>query len=221
MRRFVSGALALAVGWSATLLTTPAAAQDAPPKRSEGWGTATTVMAASAMGLELLMPRTFYSDPEVTVGWKARWHVSVLAPSMTLATLALFNEVVLKDAFEGHRPGCRGSNQGGPGCASYAMLSTHSFAAFSAFGQGFGVFLVDTLKWSGGRFNFGSFTGNVMTPAVLSVITAVGRTAGDWEKAGQVWGSAGIGALLGLGMGALYSLAQRPECGYSGNLICW
>jgi len=219
MRWLVSGAFACAVGVSAALLTTTAAAQ---PKRSEAWDTATTVMAASAMGLEFLMPRTFYSDPEVTVGWKARWHVSVLAPSMTLATLALFNEVVLKDAFEGHRPGCNQENQGlTPRCTSYAMLSTHSFAAFSAFGQGFGVFLVDTLKWSGGRFNFGSFTGNVLTPAVLSVITGVGRTAGNWENAGQVWGSAGIGAVVGLGMGALYSLTQRPECGYSGSLICW
>ena len=62
-------------------------------------------MVASA-GTQLLMPRVFYSDPEVTVGWKARWHVSVLAPVMTLTALAVLNEHALKDSFEGFRPGC-------------------------------------------------------------------------------------------------------------------
>jgi hypothetical protein len=221
MRSFITGALAGAVGLSVALLVTPAAAQQAPPERSEGWDQATTIMALSAMGVQLLMPRAFYSDPEVTVGWKARWHASVLAPSMTLATLALFNEQVLKDALAGYRPGCDELTQGRLSCTSYGMLSTQSFAAFSSFGQGLGIFLVDTFKWSDGRFNFGSFTGNIAVPAVLSVITAVGRTAGDWETPGQAWGSAGIGLAVGLGLGALYGFAQRPECGYTGSLICW
>ncbi len=216
-----SGALALMVGSCVALVPASAAAQEAPPKRSEAWDTATTVTALSAMGVELLMPRIFYSDPEVTVGWKARWHASVLAPSMTLATLALLNEVALKDAIEGHRPGCSEENQGEEGCDSYGMLSTHAFAAGSAFGQGVGLFLVDTLSWSQGRFNFGSFAMNAAVPGVLAIITTAGRTAGDWETPGQAWGSAGIGLLTGLGMGALYGATQRPECGYSGGLICW
>lgn len=221
MRWHGHGVLALAVGWCSMVAPRTAAAQTVGPERSEGWNQATTIMALSAMGLELVMPRVFYSDPEVTVGWKARWHASVLAPSMTLATLGLLNEQVIKDWLEGHRPGCSEENQGLPGCTSYAMLSTQSFLAFSAFGQGLGVFIFDTTKWSGGRFNFGSFSGHVAVPAVLSVLTAVGRGAGDWEQPAQVWGSAGIGLLAGFGMGTLYALAQRPECGYSGSLVCW
>lgn len=212
-------ATAAAVG-SVLLFAAPARAQSVP-ERSEGWGDATTILALSAVGVELIMPRVFYSDPEVTVGWKARWHLSVLAPSMTLVAVGFLNEQVLKDTFEGFRPGCDDTNQGLAGCESYGMMSTHSFMAASAFGQGLGVFLLDTIKWSDGRFNAGAFAGHVGIPGVLAVITAVGRTAGDYETGGQSWGSAGIGAALGLGMGALYGALQRPECGYEGNLICW
>ncbi len=190
-----------------TLLAAPAArAQEA---RSQGWKDATNILTLSSLGVELLMPRVFYSDPEVTVGWKARWHASVLAPSMTLIATGLVNEQFLKDAFKGHRPGCSD------------MLSTHSYLVGSALGQGLGVFLVDTIKWSGGRLNGGSLAMNVGVPAVLGVITTVGRSAGNWETGGEAWGSAGIGLALGLGLGALYAAAQRPECGYGGDLICW
>ncbi|HET9958730.1 MAG TPA: hypothetical protein VFQ61_29760 [Polyangiaceae bacterium] len=194
-----------------------AQAQSAPPERSHGWDRATNIMALSAAGLQLVMPRVFYSDPEVTVGWKARWHLSVLAPSMTLATLTLLNEQVLKESFDSPSPDCEEDVP----CDSYGMLSSQSFLAFSALGQGVGVFLVDTTKWSGGRFNVGSFFGNVAVPAVLATITGVGRSAGNWESGGQVWGSAGIGLGLGFGIGLLYATLQRPECGYTGNLICW
>lgn len=221
MRWLTPGCLVSLVGLVVTLAPAPAAAQSAAPERDQGWDDATTVLAVSAMGLQVVMPRVFYSDPEVTVGWKARWHLSVLAPAMTLTSVAYLNEAVLKDAFSGYRPGCSEETQGGPGCGSYAMLSTPTFVSFSAFGQGLGTFLVDTFKWSGGRFNFGAFAGNTAVPGILSVVTAAGRTAGDWEQSGQVWGTAGIGLLTGLGMGTLYSLAQRPECGYSGSLICW
>ena len=216
--KWISAAAAFAV----MLLPDTAHAQEAPPERSAGWRDATTALTISAVGVQLLMPRIFYSDPEVTVGWKARWHVSVLAPSMTLLAVALVNDQYLKDAFEGHRPGCDEETQGlVPGCESYGMLSTHSYLAFSAFGQGLGIFLVDTIGWSGGRLNVGSLMGNVMVPGVLSVITTIGRSAGNWETGAQAWGSAGVGAVLGLGMGALYAAMQRPECGYGGNLICW
>ena len=215
----------LVLAGALALLAAPAAAQaqerSPRPERSAGWKDATNVLTVSAIGVQLLMPRIFYSDPEVTVGWKARWHASVLAPSMTLIATGLINEQFLKDAFEGPRPGCDDTNQGYLGCQDYGMLSTHSYLAGSALGQGLGIFLVDTIKWSDGRLNGGSLAMNVGVPAALAVITTIGRTSGNWETGGQSWGSAGIGLAVGLGMGALYGAAQRPECGYGGDLICW
>ncbi|HYP77451.1 MAG TPA: hypothetical protein VER12_15880, partial [Polyangiaceae bacterium] len=86
-------------------MSEPASAQtvmpDPVPERSAAWKNATNIMALSSAGLVMIMPRIFYSDPEVTAGWKARWHVSVLAPTMTLAAITLLNEVSLKDAFGG------------------------------------------------------------------------------------------------------------------------
>jgi hypothetical protein len=220
MRWFGTWVVSLAFGTCAALVSNSACAQ-AAPERSEGWSTATNVMAISALGVELVFPRIFYSDPEVVVGWKARWHLSVLAPTMTITTLALFNEQVLKKEIGGYRPGCNEDTQGGPGCTTYGMLSTQSFAASAAFGQGLGTFIVDTVKWSGGQFSFGAFTANTAVPGILAVITTAGRGAGNWENAGQAWSSAGIGMLTGLGLGVLYATMQRPECGYTGNLICW
>jgi len=212
---------AVAAVISVLLLRAAPAQAQSTVERGDGWGDATTILALSAAGLQLVTPRIFYSDPEVTVGWKARWHVSVLAPSMTLIATAFLNEQVLKDAFEGFRPGCDDANQGLAGCESYGMLSTHSYVAGSAFGQGLGIFLVDTFKWSDGRVNGGSLALNVGVPAVLGVVTSVGRVAGDWETGGQSGGSAGIGMAVGLGLGAMYAAMQRPECGYGGSLICW
>jgi len=212
---------AVAVAVSVLLLSAAPARAQSTVERSEGWGDATTILALSAAGLQLVTPRIFYSDPEVTVGWKARWHLSVLAPSMTLVATGFLNEQVLKDAFEGFRPGCDDANQGLAGCESYGMLSTHSYIAGSALGQGLGIFLVDTIKWSDGRLNGGSLALNVGVPAVLGVVTSVGRVAGDYETGGQSWGSAGIGMAVGLGLGALYAAMQRPECGYGGDIICW
>jgi len=210
----VVGALGLFFG---VAFARPAAAQE----RDEGWQTATTITMLGAAGTQLLMPRIFYSDPEVTVGWKARWHVSVLAPVMTLTALAVLNEHALKDGFEGHRPGCNEMTQGGPGCETYGMLSTHSFGAFAGLGHGTAVFLVDTLKWSNGRVNVGSLVGNVALPLVLSTVTAIGRSAGDWEDSGQIIAGGGAGLISGFAMGFLYASMQRPECGYTGALVCW
>ncbi|HEX7668076.1 MAG TPA: hypothetical protein VF395_00765 [Polyangiaceae bacterium] len=201
------------------LVTAPAAAADL--SRDDGWNRATNILAVSAGAVEVLMPRVFYSDPEVTVGWKARWHLSVLAPAMTLATFTLLNEEFFKGAFKGRLPGCDDTNVGVTGCTSYGMFSTQSFGAFAAVGQGTGVFLADTLKWSNGNFNAGAFIGHVGVPLVLGTITTVGRGAGNLETASEAWGSAGIGVLSGLGMGLLYGLMQRPECGYTGSLLCW
>jgi hypothetical protein len=101
------------------------------------------------------------------------------------------------------------------------MMSTHAFAAGAALGNGAAVWLFDMTKWSDGRFNAGSFVGNVALPAILGVITVVGRGAGNWETGAQIT----AGGLTGLGFGFLtgmtYSLMARPECGYTGNLICW
>jgi hypothetical protein len=200
----------------------PAGAQVSPvPDRDKTWQTVTGITLAVAAGEQLLMPRVFYSDPEVTVGWKGRWHVSVLAPIMTLAALGALNEGTLKNAFKGNRPGCDDSNNGLPNCESYGMLSTHAYGAFAALGHGGALFLFDTTKWSNGRFNGFGFAGNVATPLVLGVVTAVGRGVGNYETFGQI----ALGGLTGLGLGFLsgmtYSLMARPECGYSGSLICW
>jgi hypothetical protein len=197
----------------------PARADDL--ERSEAWNDATNVLAISAGAVELVMPRVFYSDPEVTAGWKGRWHLSVLAPAMTLATVTLFNEVVLKDSFEGALPGCDDTNASDPRCRSYGFMSSQAFGAFAAAGQGTGIFIADTAKWSHGNFNAGALVGHVAVPVILGAITTVGRTAGNLETGGQAWGSAGIGFVSGLGMGLLYGLMQRPECGYTGSLVCW
>jgi len=199
-------------------------------ERGHGWNRATNIMALSSAALQVLMPRVFYSDPEVTVGWKARWHVSVLAPSMTLFALSMANEAYLKDEFKSLNPDCETDNSTEAiledypfdgHCTEYGLFSTQSLLAFSSLGQGLGVFLVDTIKWSGGKFNVGGFVGNVGIPLVLAVLTAVGRTSGNWETQGQVWSSAGVGVGAGLGLGVVYALGQRPECGYSGGLLCW
>ncbi len=202
------------------LVASPAWAQNSRD-RDENWGTVSTVSLLVGAGTELLMPRIFYSDPEATVGWKGRWHVSVLAPAMSLVGMTALNEYWLKDEFEGYRPGCNEDNQGGPGCRTYGMLSTHTFGAFAALGQGGAIFLFDMTKWSDGRFNAGSLVGHLAVPAVAATFTAIGRDAGDYEKPAQVWLGAGVGLASGFLMGMTYALMQRPECGYSGSLICW
>ena len=206
-----------------TLAAGTARAQSAPaaPDRSDGWNQATQLLAMSSLALEALLPRIFYSDPDVTVGWKARWHVSVLAPTMTITALALLNEQSLKSAFADPRPGCAAGSTDQPGCATYGFISTPSFVAGSALGQGAGVFLVDTLRWNHGAVHPGALVGQAGVPLVTTLIVSAGRSAGNWESAAQSWSSAGIGLVVGLGLGALYATMQRPECGYTGNLACW
>lgn len=189
--------------------------------RDTTWGTVTTVTAVAALGTQLFMPRVFYSAPETTVGWKARWHASVLAPTMLLTTLTFVNEYGLKDVLQSPRPGCDDSNQGTGHCQDYGSLSSHAFLATSAFGHGLAVFLVDTYKWSDGRFNAGSFTGNVALPIVLAGVTDIGRSAGNWESGGQVAVSSLVGLAFGALTGLTYAALSRPECGYTGALLCW
>jgi hypothetical protein len=217
-RPFVVGILASFIGTSAPSV---ASAQAAPPERSDGWATASTVTAGIAIGTELLMPRIFFADPESTAGWKGRWHVSMLASAMTLTSAALFNEAVLKDALEVRRPGCEEAFLGTDACRNYASLSTHAFAASSALGQGTAVFLVDTLKWSDGNFSAGSFVGHIGVPLVFAGLTSVGRVAGEWESGGTVLASTLAGLATGALTGLTYSLLQRPECPYGQAVICW
>lgn len=198
----------------------PAFAQESS-ERDRGWGDVSNVTAFAAGVGTLLMPRVYYSSPEATVGWKARWHVSVLAPVMTQATLALTNELVLKDAFADPRPGCATTAPGQANCETFGLLSTQSQAASGAFGQGAVVFLVDTLKHSRGRFHFGSFAGNVLFPLTMTGVSTGGRLAGNYESPAQVFGSLGVGVVSGAVMGLIYGALQEPECGYSGHLICW
>jgi len=203
------------------LTTTQSAfAQDAPERKS-AWKVVSNVGLIGAASTQLLMPRVFYSNPEATVGWKARWHVSVLAPTMTLTGLAVLNEYWLKDEFEEYRPGCDEENQGTSHCESYGMMSTHGFGAFSALGHGGAVFLFDTINNSGGRFNVGSFVGNVGLPVVFATFTAIGRGVGNYETTGQVLTGSGVGLASGFLMGMTYALMQDPACGYTGSLICW
>jgi hypothetical protein len=187
--------------------------------RDQGWADASSATAVAAGVSALLMPRVFYSSPEATVGWKARWHVSALAPVMTHATLALFNEVTLKPAFADPQPGCDGV--GTAGCTGYGLFSTQTYAATAALGHGVSVFLFDTIKYSGGRFHGGALVGHVILPLALTGITVGGRLAGNMESAEQVLATAGVGLVLGFAMGTLYELMQAPNCGYTGDLICW
>lgn len=191
------------------------------PNRDVPWQTVTGITMVAAGATQLLMPRVFYADPEVTVGWKARFHVSVLAPVMTMTVLSALNESALKDVFQGTRPGCDASNAGLAHCDSYGMLSTHAFASFSALGHGAAVFLIDTTKWSDGRFNGWGFTGNVVLPFVFAGVTGIGRGLGNWESTGQIIGGGAAGLGFGFLSGLTYALMQRPECGYSGSLVCW
>ncbi len=218
VRSFVSKFLVCAV----LLVSAKASAQVSPvPNRDKTWETVTGITMVAGASTALLMPRVFYSDPEVTVGWKARWHVSVLAPVMTMTAITALNEFALKNAFQNPRPGCDATNQGLSHCDSYGMMSTHTFAAGSALGHGIAVFMVDTIKWSGGRVNGGALVGDIVAPLILGTLTAVGRGVGNWETGGQI----ALGGVAGLGFGALsgiaYAILQRPECGYTGSVICW
>src|SRR5262249_32188125 len=151
-------------------------------------------------------PRIFYADPETTAGWKARWHVSVLAPSVVNAALTLVNENALKDAIRSPRPGCTEQDQGHGRCQDFGSLSSHAFLSFAALGQGTAIFLVDTLKWSDGKFHVGAFLGNVAFPLVFAGVTAVGRAAGNWEAGGTVVVSSLSGLLVGGLTGLTYAL---------------
>jgi hypothetical protein len=186
-------------------------------------------------GIVTLMPRVYYNDPEATVGWKARWHISVLAPAMSLTALTLLVDGPIKQAIATPRPGCTfeqtqppGGGAPGSGCESFQTPSTHSFASWSSTGAGTAIFLVDTFRYSNSKFNAGGFIGNVGVPLVLSVLTSVGRSIQPSGLNGRAYedvGSIAAGSISGFVTGALlglgYSFLQRPNCGYGGSFVCW
>ena len=206
-----------------------------PPSanRDENWNTVSNVTMVAGAVTVALMPRIYYSDPEATVGWKARWHVSVLAPAMTLTAATLLVDGPIRSAVESTRPGCTleetvvafpDSN-----CESFGGPSTQAFASWSATGAGLGIFLFDTIGHSDGEFHPGSFVGNVAVPLTLSIFTSVGRSVSNsdenidaYEDVGQnLLAGALPGFVIGILTGIAYAGLQSPHCGYGNNVICW
>lgn len=210
-----------------------ASAQTVTPahvQHDETWGTVSNVAMVVGAGLVTVMPRVYYNDPESTVGWKGRWHLSVLAPAMTLVAATWLVDSPIKNGIESTRPGCpvdlTRSRFPGTGCETFGGPSTQSFASWGATGAGVGIFLMDTFKYSDGRFNGGAFVGNVLLPLTASVITSVGRGVEPgnktaYESPGQIVAGGlpglGVGLLMGLG----YAAFQQPGCGYGNGIICW
>jgi hypothetical protein len=199
--------------------------------RDGTWGTVSNVTMLIGAGVVTLMPRIYFNDPEATVGWKARWHFSHLAPVLSLTALTLLVDGPIKNAIKAPRPGCTVDNTTpaypGSGCETFGMPSTQSFASWGATGMGTTIFLVDTLKYSQSKFNAGGFIGNVGVPLVLSVITSAARSAepGALTQPHESVPQIVLGSVTGFATGALlglaYSLFQRPNCGYGSSFVCW
>jgi hypothetical protein len=223
--------LVMATAW---LVPAEAYAQTPVPPiapRDENWGIVSDVSLAIGASTVFLMPRVYYSDPEATVGWKGRWHFSMFAPAMTMTAATFLVDGPIRNAIESPRPGCTLDQTivANPGseCESFGGPSTHAFASWGATGVGTGVFLVDTIKYSRGRFHAGAFIGNIVVPLAASIMTSVGRgvdvpgTVQPYESGGQVAAGALTGFFSGLLVGGAYALLQRPSCGYGNAIFCW
>jgi hypothetical protein len=206
-----------------------ALAQAPPPSapREDALGTVSTITMIVGASTVTFMPRIYYSDPEATVGWKARWHVSQLAPALALTSLTLLVDGPIKDLGEGTRPGCTVAETEpsveGSNCESYGMPSTHSFASWSATGAGTGIWVADTFIHSDSELHAGSLIGNVIFPLTLSIVTSVTRGVGTdpYEDGGQIAVGIAAGLPIGFLTGIAYAILQEPNCGYGDNLICW
>ena len=225
---FVAGAMALATG------SADAHAQgtgSVPPivERDQNWDTVSTVSMLIGVGSVSLMPRIYYASPDATVGWKARWHVSALAPIMTMTGITLLVDGPIRGAIQSPKVGCTVEQTlarlDDSGCESFGGPSTHAFASWGAFGAGTTIFLVDTLYYSDAEFSVGSFIGNVALPLGAAIMTSVARSVDGGGVGAEDTGQVVAGALPGLGVGALlglgYSLMQEPDCGYGGYIFCW
>lgn len=215
---------------AATLAPREAAAQTPPVvMRDKNWGIVSNVTMVAGVSIVSLMPRVFFNDPEATVGWKGRWHISALAPIMSMTALTLMVDISVKNAIKTTRPGCTVDGTVFPltECASYGAPSTQSYAAWGATGAGTGIFLVDTIKYSDGRFNVPYFLGEVIAPLTLSVLSSISRSvepgALDFphESAGAIAAGALTGFASGLIVGGAYALLQKPSCGFGNNVFCW
>jgi hypothetical protein len=197
--------------------------------RDPNWETVSNVSLGIGVGVVSLMPRVYYSSPDATVGWKARYHVSMLAPAMTLTGLTLLVDGPIRSEFQRPKQGCSVEDTlaqlPGSGCESFGGPSTHAFASWGATGAGLGTFLVDTLKYSDGHFSAPSFVGNVGVPIAASIMTSVSRSADGSglgpESTEQVLAGALPGFAVGALLGAGYALLQEPDCGYGNYLFCW
>jgi hypothetical protein len=233
IKETIVAAGALSIGWA--LLAPSEAHAQLPPvppivARDSTWNTVSNITMMISATTVFLMPRVYYADPEATVGWKGRWHFSVLAPAMSLTALTLFMDGPLRNGIKSVRPGCTldqttvaypQSN-----CESFGGPSTQSYAAWGSTGTGLGIFLVDTLRYSDGKFNIPSFIGNVGLPLTASIITSIGRAVAptgtsEYENGGQIVAGAATGFLTGALLGLGYSLWQRPNCGYGNSIFCW
>jgi hypothetical protein len=229
LKAFLSATVLASVAW--VCLDEGTAQAQIPPfvARDSNWDTVSNVMLGVGVGSVALMPRVYYSSPDATVGWKARYHVSSLAPAMTLTGLALLVDGPIRDAIQSPKQGCTVEDTlaalPNSGCESFGGPSSHAFASWGATGAGLGTFLVDTIKYSDGHFSAPSFVGNVAVPLTASILTSVARSAdGNGlgpESTGQVVAGGlpgfAVGALLGVG----YALLQEPDCGYGNYLFCW
>lgn len=214
----------------ALCLSSEAEAQIPPfQERDANWDTVSTVAMAIGVASVSLTPRVYYASPDATVGWKARWHISALAPILTMTSLTLLMNGPIRDEIQSPKQGCTLdqtlANLPGSGCESFGGPSTHSFAAWGALGAGTGIFLMDTIKYSNGRFNVPSFLGNVVVPLSAAVMTSAARSANGNGLGPEGTEQVVMGMLPGLGLGLLsglgYAAFQEPDCGYGGYLFCW
>ena len=230
MRAKVVAAGVLA-GVLCTALGEREAAAQIPPiaERDPNWDVVSTVSMVIGVSSATLMPRVYYSSPDATVGWKARWHVSMLAPALAMTAGTLLVELPIRNAIQSPKDGCTVDQTlarlPDSGCETFGGPSTHSFAAWGAFGAGTSIFLVDTFKYSDSEFHFGSLVGNVLVPLTGAIMTSVSRSADGRGIGPEGTGQVLAGMLPGLGVGALlgfgYSWLQEPDCGYGGYMFCW
>lgn len=202
-----------------------------PPivERDPNWDTVSSISMVIGVASVSLMPRVYYSSPDATVGWKARWHFSALAPIMSYTAATLLVDGPIREAIQSPKEGCTVDETlaqlPDSGCETFGGPSTHAFASWGAFGYGAVVWAVDTFHYSDFEFSTGSFIGNVAIPLTAAFLTSAARSADGRGLGPEGLGQVVAGSLPGLGIGALmglgYSLMQEPDCGYGGYLFCW
>jgi hypothetical protein len=220
----------LAAAACATVAEGDAHAQIRPiAERDPNWDAISSVSMVIGVTTVSLMPRVYYSSPDSTVGWKARWHFSQFAPVLAMTAASVLVEVPIRDAIQSPKEGCTVDQTlaqlEGSGCETWGGPSTHSFAAWGAFGAGTSIFLVDMIKYSDLEFSVPSLIGNVAVPLTAAFMTSVSRSADGRGIGPEGTGQVFAGALPGLGVGALlgftYAMLQEPDCGYGGFVFCW